>query len=141
MLKDLDVAWAVHRLDGEDALVFGFITGGGTYKEDKFAEDAQLITDFYRDEGYIMAQVGQPQMKTLEDSADGKTRWIQLMVPITEGKKYAVGDFKFEGNKVVIVWNPADGGITVETFSGATIGSTSMNGVSNRYAPLYAKKA
>ena len=80
---------------------FGFITGGGTYKEDKFAEDAQLITDFYRDEGYIMAQVGQPQMKTLEDSKDGKTRWIQLQVPITEGKKYTVGDFKFEGNKVV----------------------------------------
>ena len=80
---------------------FGFITGGGTYKEDKFAEDAQLVTDYYRDEGYIMAQVGQPQMKTLEDSKDGKTRWIQLQVPITEGKKYAVGDFKFEGNKVV----------------------------------------
>ena len=80
---------------------FGFITGGGTYKEDKFAEDAQLITDFYRDEGYIMAQVGQPQMKTLEDSKDGKTRWVQLQVPITEGKQYAVGDFKFEGNKVV----------------------------------------
>jgi outer membrane protein insertion porin family len=79
----------------------GFITGGGTYKEDKFAEDAQLITDAYRDEGYIMAQVGQPQMKTLEDSADGRTRWIQLQVPITEGKKYAVGNFDFEGNKVV----------------------------------------
>jgi len=80
---------------------FSFITGGGTYKEDKFAEDAQLVTDFYRDEGYILAQVGQPQMKTLEDSKDGKTRWIQLQVPITEGRKYAVGDFKFEGNKVV----------------------------------------
>jgi outer membrane protein insertion porin family len=80
---------------------FSFITGGGTYKEDKFAEDAQLVTDYYRDEGYIMAQVGQPQMKTLEDSKDGKTRWIQLQVPITEGKKYTVGDFKFEGNKVV----------------------------------------
>jgi outer membrane protein insertion porin family len=80
---------------------FGFITGGGTYKEDKFAEDAQLITDHYRDEGYIMAQVGQPQMRTLEDSSDGKTRWIQLQVPITEGKKYVVGNFDFEGNKVV----------------------------------------
>jgi outer membrane protein insertion porin family len=80
---------------------FGFITGGGTYKEDKFAEDAQLITDHYRDEGYIMAQVGQPQMRTLEDSADGKTRWIQLQVPITEGKKYQVGEFTFAGNKVV----------------------------------------
>jgi outer membrane protein insertion porin family len=80
---------------------FGFITGGGTYKEDKFAEDAQLVTDYYRDEGYIMAQVGQPEMKTLEDSEDGKTRWIQLQVPITEGRKYTVGNFTFEGNKVV----------------------------------------
>jgi len=80
---------------------FSFITGGGTYKEDKFAEDAQLITDHYRDRGYVMAQVGQPQMKTLEDSKDGKTRWIQLQIPITEGKKYRVGNFTFEGNKVV----------------------------------------
>ncbi len=80
---------------------FGFITGGGTYKEDKFAEDAQLITDHYRDEGYVMAQVGQPQMRTLEDSPDGKTRWIQLQVPITEGKRYRVGNFDFEGNTVV----------------------------------------
>ena len=48
-----------------------------------------------------MAQVGQPQLKILEDSKDGKTRWVQLQVPITEGKRYAVGDFKFEGNKVV----------------------------------------
>ncbi len=81
--------------------MFGFITGGGTYKEDKFAEDAQAIIDFYRDEGYILAQVGQPQMKTLEDSKDGKTRWVQLQVPITEGKRYKVGEFNFEGNKVV----------------------------------------
>jgi outer membrane protein insertion porin family len=80
---------------------FGFITGGGTYKEDKFAEDAQLITDAYRDQGYIMAQVGQPQMKTLEDSNDGRTRWVQLQVPITEGRQYAVGSFDFDGNKVV----------------------------------------
>jgi outer membrane protein insertion porin family len=80
---------------------FGFITGGGTYKEDKFAEDAQAIIDYYRDEGYVTAQVGQPEMRTLEDSKDGKTRWIQLQIPITEGKKYRVGNFTFEGNKVV----------------------------------------
>ena len=65
---------------------FSFITGGGTYKEDKFAEDAQAIIDHYRDEGYVMAQVGQPEMKTVEDSSDGKIRWVQLRVPITEGK-------------------------------------------------------
>ena len=48
-----------------------------------------------------MAQVGQPQMKMLEDSQDGKTRWVQLRIPITEGKRYAVGNFDFDGNKVV----------------------------------------
>jgi outer membrane protein insertion porin family len=80
---------------------FSFITGGGTYKEDKFAEDAQLITDHYRDEGYVMAQIGQPEMKTLEDSKDGKIRWVQLQIPVTEGKKYKVGNFDFAGNKVV----------------------------------------
>jgi hypothetical protein len=50
------------------------------------------------------------------------------------------GSWNFFGNKVVIDWNPADGGITIETFSGATIGATQMNGVSNRYSPLVAKK-
>jgi hypothetical protein len=42
---------------------------------------------------------------------------------------------------LVIDWNPADGGATKETFT--RVGWTSeteMNGVSNRYAPLFAKK-
>ena len=38
-----------------------FITGGGTFKEDKFEEDADLIIGYYRDEGYIAARVGQPR--------------------------------------------------------------------------------
>jgi outer membrane protein insertion porin family len=109
-IRDVDFVGNVAVTDGslnrkmkenKEKGFFGFITGGGTYKEDKFAEDAQLVTDFYRDEGYIMAQIGQPQLKTLEDSEDGKTRWIQLQVPVTEGKKYSVGEFTFEGNTVV----------------------------------------
>ena len=48
-----------------------------------------------------MAQVGQPEMKILEDSKDGKTRWVQLRVPVTEGQAYTVGEFNFEGNTVV----------------------------------------
>ena len=42
---------------------------------------------------------------------------------------------------IVIDWNPADGGATRETFTREGWTSESaMNGVSNRYAPLYAKK-
>ncbi len=78
-----------------------FIKGGGTFKEDKFEEDAELIIGHYRDEGYIAARVGQPQLKILEDENDGKTRWVQLTVPISEGAQYKIGTVTFEGNTVV----------------------------------------
>jgi outer membrane protein insertion porin family len=78
-----------------------WITGRGTYQEAKFEEDADKIVEYYRNRGYIEARVGQPEIKTLEDSADKETRWIQLRVPVTEGPRYRVGEFTFEGNTVV----------------------------------------
>jgi outer membrane protein insertion porin family len=81
--------------------LFSFITGGGTYKEDKFEEDAVNVQSYYRDRGYIAAQVGQPELRILEDEKDGKTRWVQLQVPVTEGDKYRVGKFDFTGNTIV----------------------------------------
>jgi outer membrane protein insertion porin family len=78
-----------------------FIGGKGTYKEDKFADDAQNIVDYYRDRGYVDAKVGQPVLKVLDDSGDGRTRWVQMRVPVTEGRRYVVGNVSFEGNTVV----------------------------------------
>ena len=45
-----------------------------------------------------------------------------------------------EATTVAIDWNPADGGETKETFTRQPASSESMNGVSNRYAPLVATK-
>src|SRR4029079_6088499 len=80
---------------------FGFITGGGTYKEAKFEDDAQKVLDFYREQGYVKAQVGQPELKILEDDKDGKTRWVELQIPVTEGPRFRVGEVRFSGNTVV----------------------------------------
>jgi outer membrane protein insertion porin family len=80
---------------------FGWITRGGTYKADKFETDADLIQAYYRNEGYVRAQVGQPEVRTLQDARDRKTRWIELRIPVTEGPRYRVGDFAIDGNKVV----------------------------------------
>ena len=80
---------------------FSFITGGGTFKEDKFEEDADKIIEYYRKRGFITARVGQPDLKILEDENDGNTRWVQLIVPVTEGNRYKVGNFTFEGNTIV----------------------------------------
>ena len=37
----------------------------------------------------------------LETAKDGKTRWIQLRIPVTEGPRYRVGEFAIDGNTVV----------------------------------------
>jgi outer membrane protein insertion porin family len=80
---------------------WGWITRGGTYQEAKFEADADLVLSYYRNEGYLRAQVGQPEVETLEDSADGETRWIRLRIPVTEGPRYRVGEFSIAGNTIV----------------------------------------
>ncbi len=81
--------------------ILSFITSTGTYKQDKFEEDAQKVVDYYRQKGYVRARVGQPELRVLETSKDGKNRWVTLRIPITEGPRYKVREFTFEGNTVV----------------------------------------
>jgi outer membrane protein insertion porin family len=81
--------------------MFSWITGKGKYNETKFEEDAEKIIEYYRNKGYITARVGQPEIKILEDSDDGGTRWVELNVPVDEGPRFKVGEFKFDGNKVI----------------------------------------
>jgi outer membrane protein insertion porin family len=78
-----------------------FISGRGTYQENKYEEDADNVTQYYLDHGYINARVGEPDLKFVEDSKDKKTRWVELRIPITEGRRYKVGDVTFDGNTVV----------------------------------------
>jgi outer membrane protein insertion porin family len=81
--------------------LFSFVTGRGTYKDAKYEEDAEKVQGFYRDEGYVTTTVGNPEIRTLKTSEDGKTRDIQLVIPVSEGPRYKVGTFTFADNKVV----------------------------------------
>jgi len=81
--------------------VWNWFSRGGTYKADKFEMDADLIQAYYRQEGYVRAQIGNPEVVTLRDSDDKKTRYIQLRIPVTEGPRYRVGEFAIDGNTVV----------------------------------------
>jgi outer membrane protein insertion porin family len=80
---------------------FWIFPGSGIYQEDKFGEDAQHIIDFYRERGYLQADVGQPTLKKLRDAEDGKTRFMTLEIPVTEGVRYRVEKFDFAGNDKV----------------------------------------
>ncbi len=111
-VKIRDVEWLGNEDIGDGTLtrkmkenkprgLLGFITGGGTYKEAALEEDFARVVEHYRNKGYIAARVGQPEVKVLENTADGDTRWIQLRIPVTEGERYRVDEFTFQGNKVV----------------------------------------
>ena len=78
-----------------------FILRGGTFKEGKFEDDADAVVQYYRERGYVKAQVGQPQLKVLEDAKDGRTRFVELQVPVTEGARYRIGEVAVAGNTVV----------------------------------------
>jgi outer membrane protein insertion porin family len=75
--------------------------GDRSYKEVKFDEDAEKLVSFYREHGYIKANVGVPELTVLSDSDDQKTRYIELKIPVTEGERYRVGSFDVAGNTVV----------------------------------------
>jgi outer membrane protein insertion porin family len=81
--------------------VWNWFSRGGTYKSDKFEMDADLIQAYYRQEGYVRAQIGNPEVETLEDTDGGKTRYIRLRIPVTEGSRYRLGEFSIDGNTVV----------------------------------------
>jgi outer membrane protein insertion porin family len=70
-----------------------WITSAGTYQESKFADDAQAVEEYYGNKGFARARIGQPQLETIEDEKDGRTRWIRVRVPVDEGVKYTIGKF------------------------------------------------
>jgi outer membrane protein insertion porin family len=83
---------------------FWIFPGSSVYQEEKFEEDAEAVVAFYRDRGYLQIDVGQPNLKLLRDSEDGKERFMTLEIPISEGQRFRVDKFEFAGNDKV----PAD---------------------------------
>ena len=81
--------------------IAGALGDGGTYQETKFDDDAEKLQAFYRDHGYVKANIGVPELKVLTDSQDKKTRWIELRIPVNEGQRYRVASFDVAGNTIV----------------------------------------
>lgn len=78
-----------------------WLTGRGTYQATKLEEDADRLTEFYRNNGYVTARIGQPTLRTIGDSKDGRTRYVALEVPVQEGERYRIGTVTFDGNTVL----------------------------------------
>lgn len=81
--------------------LFSFIGGRGTYRPFGFEQDADLLVAHYRNNGYIQAQVGQPELEYLDMSESGESRPVRLRIPVSEGERYRVGTLEFDGHDVL----------------------------------------
>ncbi len=66
------------------------IREGGPYQPDMMAFEIQNLTRFYRDEGYLLAEAGPPQV-TFQD-VPGKGKAASIRLPISEGPLFTLGE-------------------------------------------------
>ena len=71
--------------------IISYFTGRGVIKPDLLERDAEKISSFYFNHGYIKAKVGEPKVEVV---AGG----IYITFPIDEGYQYRVGKVKFQGD-------------------------------------------
>ncbi len=76
--------------------MFSWLTGSGRFKDDLFEDDLEKVRDYYREQGFLDVDI--PQEKILFNyPASGK---LQLVIDVTEGRRYRVGEISFSGNKL-----------------------------------------
>lgn len=68
--------------------------GRGIYDEERFKIDLKALEIFYRRNGFLEVEVGEPRVEVKEDG-------IYITVRIREGRRYWVRDVAIEGNKVL----------------------------------------
>ncbi len=85
-----------------------WLGGKSTYTESKWLGeppdpgDQKRIEDFYLNNGYVTARVGQPRLSYTDGGSKKKpVKYVTLTIPVTEGEQYKVGDIKFEGLTVL----------------------------------------
>ncbi len=71
--------------------LLSFITGTGIIKQEALERDAEKISAFYFNNGYIKARVGEPKVEVA-------TKGIYVIIPIEEGPQFRVGKVDFRGD-------------------------------------------
>ena len=73
-----------------------FLTSQGTYREEMFQRDLQIIQMAYFDRGFINIRVDKPIVTLSPDK-----RYISISIRVEEGESYKVGKLDFSGDLLV----------------------------------------
>ena len=75
--------------------MWSWLTRGGVFKDDKFEEDRERLTMFYREKGYIDFDIKDVEFVNLTP------RSMIVRLHIFEGRQYKVGKITFEGTTMI----------------------------------------
>ncbi len=68
------------------------------FDDGRLEADAERILDYYHDNGYAFATVGSPIVTAVDEISSPTTRWVDVQLPIVEGRRYRVANVAFDGN-------------------------------------------
>ena len=83
------------KLRGEMKQSTGGFLKSATFKKVQFEEDKARIEAFYHDQGYLDAAISSVDMDFVEENER-----VDLLIHVTEGPLYSVGQINWEGNTV-----------------------------------------
>jgi len=72
---------------------WSFLTDSGNLKKEELDQDVGRLENFYHNNGYIRAKVGDPQIEFLEES-------IEITIKIDEGPRFQVGNVDVNGDLI-----------------------------------------
>ncbi len=72
---------------------FSFLSGAGSYKQEAFDRDVQIINFLYFNEGYVQVKVDRPQVYVTPDK-----KGIYITIRVEEGEQFHVGTVDFAGD-------------------------------------------
>ncbi|MDR0547879.1 MAG: outer membrane protein assembly factor BamA, partial [Deltaproteobacteria bacterium] len=87
--------WTLKRQIESETRFFltSWLTGSGKLDREKLANDAQILTQYYHNNGFLLARVGEPSVES-EEGSDG----FVITFPINEGERFQVGEITITGD-------------------------------------------
>lgn len=81
------------RMITKEGGFFSFLSGSGSYKQDAFDRDTQILRFLYFSEGFVQVKIDRPQVYVTPDKKD-----IYITIRIEEGEQFTVGEIDFAGD-------------------------------------------
>jgi outer membrane protein insertion porin family len=84
------------EMDTKKWWMFSWLTGSGRFKDEQFEDDLDKLRDYYRELGFLDVEIA-PEKVRFDYPTPEK---LVLMVEISEGRQYHIGEITFTGNKL-----------------------------------------